>query len=117
MIPVGHGPHHQHDRQALVRVFDAPADGGAEEPGDDPCPVAPVQEEQCGGGPEMEEREHRDERRAGLIEIEPYQPWNDHCMPQRGHRKEFGDSLERGEKEDKSGAQHWPEPTSPSRVV
>ena len=80
-------------------------------------PVAAIQDEERSRRPDVQQREHRHERGAGLVEIETQQAWDDHRMAQRGHRKKLSDSLERGEEEDKSGAQHWPEPTSPSRVV
>ncbi len=57
------GADDQHDRQALVRIVDPTPHRRPEEPDDDPRPVAPVQEEQRRGGPEMEDREHGHERR------------------------------------------------------
>jgi len=111
--PRGDRPDHQHDREALIRIVDAPPHRGADESSDDPHPVAAVQEEERCGGPDVEKSEHRDERRAGFVEVEPDQAGDNHRVAQRGHRKKLGDSLERGEEEDESGAQHWPEPTSP----
>ena len=87
------------DRQALVGIAHPAPHGRPEEPDYDPRPVAPVEEEQGRGGPEVQDREHGDERRAGLPEVEPDERGDDHRVAERRHRKEFGDSLERGKKE------------------
>ena len=69
------------------------------------------------GGPEVEDREHRHEGGTRLPKVEPDERRDHHRVAERGHGKELCDSLERGQEEDQSGAQHWPEPTSPSRVL
>ena len=113
----GNRSNDQHDRQTLIGTVDAALQRSAEKADHDPGPVAPVQNEQCRGSAEVQYRKHRDECGAALLEMEPDERWHDHRMTERRNREELRDSLQRGEEEDQPGAQHRPEPTSPSRVV
>ncbi len=117
MIPAGTEPDDQHDRQALIGIVDTAAHGGAEEPGDDPRPVAPVEKEQGPGGPEVEDREHRHERGVCLAEIQPDQRRHHDGVAERRHGKELGDALEGGKKQDQTCAQHRQSLPSHSRVL
>jgi len=52
-----------------------------------PHPVAAVQEEERCGGPDVEKSEHRDERRAGFVEVEPIRRGTTTAWPARTPEK------------------------------
>ena len=104
--PRGHRSDDQQQRESLVGGLDAATHRGADEPGDDPGPIAAVEEEQRGGRAKVEHGEDRDECGVGFPKVEPDERRHHDGVAERGHGEQLGQPLQGREEKDQTGAQH-----------